>query len=314
MVLALLGAACAPGADEVASLGEAAGRPPASAAASQGERAELMAACLSAAGLPAETLEYPGDSTQAWVVVDTAEAYDSRLPDGTNLLTPYNVDYAPLEAEWDQVGALTSQYSSELDGAGQFQPYLVVGATDHTAAFAECLDQTGYTNPAEPPADPSDELKEKQDAAVVSAAWAQCARDNGFPNTKDPQAPVADNYQSNPTAALPVTITESELRLLLEACPPLDAEAHAAWDEAVRQEGGLDPGNEEQWARLQDAAPYPYDPVVGFDAPFFRGDGAEFDAAADPELAERLTNLQNVVYQVMDDWRNRDEPLLRDLN
>lgn len=308
-----LTAGCSPGGD-VATLHNSPS--PGQAGTSQADRAEAMAACLRAGDVPASTVPMDDWPDLAWVSIDSPHAVASQLPAGDNLIQASGEEQVVgIEAEQDQLPALSAKYTDpdQALSAGEFQPYLVIGATDFTEVLVKCLDQTGYANPEPPPADPADELREKQAQAEVTARWAGCARANGFPNTKDPQPPVADNFETESRALLPVTITESELSVLLEACPPYDVAAHEAWDQAIRDRGWLNPLEEEQLDELVAAVGYPYDPAIGFDFPGFRGDPSELDAAtAATETAKRVAALEDVKLWRIKDLRETD-PLLREV-
>jgi mRNA interferase MazF len=301
LVLAAALAACTGGGRdrEVASMGGGATAAP---GLTQPEQAEALASCLQNAGIPAVAVPIEDDPSQVWVQLETSHASESRLPDGDYLRAFSTEEWDPdFDAEWEQLGDLTAKYTVEDQqraGGGEMPPYLVIGRTDHTEAFTACLKQSGYSNPLPPPADRAEELRGKQGEAQASAAWAQCARDNGFPDTKDPAAPVADNYATQPTAVLPATIAEGDLRQLLEDCPPIDPTAEAAWEEARAAGGYQNPMSEAEWAELTAQTPYPYRPAIGFDYPGFRGDVSE-PAGDDAELVDRLLALIDVKTRIV---------------
>jgi hypothetical protein len=188
---------------------------------------------------------------------------------------------------------LSGASREELDALGSPDPearFLVVGATDHTQAFVDCLDQSGYT-PSTYKADPAENLKSEQRLAAATVKWAQCARDNGYPGVKDPPAPAAgdDIY---PTAVLPAEITTAELKALLDRCPNYDVEAEEALREALEALGGNPP--EGEWQRVWDE--HRVDPPsIGFDVPGWDGTKPGGGPEPDPATLERLRELERVL-------------------
>ena len=95
-------------------------------------------------------------------------------------------------------------------------PTLILDGVDHSQAYGQCLEQTGYDfieAMGEVRSDP--ELNVKQ--VKANNDWAACARDNGFPAIEDTEMPMGAE-QPQPVL-LPGSITPDQLRALLVECP-----------------------------------------------------------------------------------------------
>jgi hypothetical protein len=147
---------------------------------------------------------------------------------------------------------------------------LFVGERDLTETWIRCAEDTGYVTPVYAN-DPNEELVDKQRIAQAGAAWAECARSHGFPTTKDPQAPVADDWTTEPTAVLPASVTEIELRALLDECPTFDRAARMDGDLRLAKDPGL---SEEEYEEMKGT-----EALIGFDVPCQDGSATECDDA-----------------------------------
>jgi hypothetical protein len=309
--------------DGLPTLKEKGAKSSASPETEQGAQAELFASCLKEAGVPIELTD-EGDG-QKRVNPSQEQPYAMALGDGS---TSFGSGAGGTEAEWEaantQLAALVEKYDAQQAqmlreagvGGGGFamaegvEPgtetpenpkYLVVGETDYTDALVKCLDESGYEEPVYR-MDPADELKQKQQQAEASTRWARCARDNGFADVKDPDAPTADEGQTWPMALLPTTITELELRELLDKCPSFDIEAHRAWDQAM--ESMDDNASEADWDKLWEEYSVA-DPTIGFDAPGWDGQVAE-PKPTDPALDEHLAKLTEILLEAQAEYYGQD--------
>ena len=250
------------------------------------EQARAMVKCLEEAGVQAELSEGGGDQADVSLAVNDSSQYSF---DGESWGTTYAAtetsaeeDWQAKEAVWDQM----RQPYQDADGSVK-QPFLFIGEEDHTEAFVKCIDQTGFT-PPQYQADPAEELKQKQIVAKANAEWTECARGNGLPGIKDPDPPKVDNWETYPTVVLPSTITEAQLRALLEACPSFDRKAQEEYDKQFES-----PGNDP--AKIPDP---PAQPQISIDYP----PDLNWENTDDPVL-KRLTALEEILHaEQMDYW------------
>jgi hypothetical protein len=245
----------------------------------QAETAEALASCLRAAGLPAEAQDYdPLGQKEIFFTVDEPFVFDlgngrmqiSRGAKGDQAALRRLVEAASQYG--GQPGGSFNLNLGDTDtvveirpgaaasGAGEFPAYLIIGETDHSAVFAACLTESGYTQPIVQ-FDPTEELAEKQAQAEAAIKWAACAREHGYSAVQDPPPPQADNWATHAAAVLPANISAPELRQLLEQCPNFDAAAQAVYDQAARQFGP--DATAEDWVELE----YPVQPQIAFDSP-----------------------------------------------
>jgi len=236
-----------------------------------GDKARAMVSCMQEADVPA-ILEESYDPNEAFFDIDPD--YPVLIAWGKDAVSFYYGDN-PDEAEWNYWEA---KYH-ELD-SWTTPPFLFVAETDHSEAFAACIDQTGYI-PVEYLADSVEELAHKQKVAQAGAEWATCARENGYPAIKDPNPPKADNWETSPAVLLPEDITPDELRYLLVVCPNFDREAEEASHEAWKQ-SGFD----------SETAQSPIHPLIEVEG----SDIAVFDGPDDPAL-KRLQALWEVLHE-----------------
>ncbi|GLJ79263.1 hypothetical protein [Microbacterium imperiale] len=163
-----------------------------------GAGAGRFAACLAAAGVPAKAVD-PG-----YVVVRVAGPGQDDTAENVGigaLLTLSDEDgtwVAPADAEFfeDDAAARDAYAACETDHPDFAQPAVSVpgGAADEGA-----------------------------DALAEALAFTRCARDAGFAWLADPDP------ESGGSIVLPPSLTESEFRALLAACPPTDYPAGLGW-------------------------------------------------------------------------------------
>ncbi|MDR0285647.1 MAG: hypothetical protein LBI33_12300 [Propionibacteriaceae bacterium] len=101
------------------------------------------------------------------------------------------------------------------------EPTLLVDGVDHSEDYAACLAQTGYSESAAWEAQQPDPAVIAHQVAVNNQ-WAACVRENGWPEAKDSSLPAADDGMGLPPLYLTPTITEDQLRQLVDACPFTD--------------------------------------------------------------------------------------------
>jgi len=238
------------------------------------QTARAMVQCLVDAGVPAKVTDLGNGGADIGLI--TNDQFSLMYADLRHSETGGEPIFEgdPIMAIWDGFDAL---YRNE-DGSWS-QSTLYIGQSDHSAAFAQCLVQTGFSPPSAPQRGPAEELREKQQQVQAGAAWAACAREHGYPGINDPDPPVADDWDTWPEVVLPGTITEAELRALLAACPNFDKAAHAAADAAALQPDA-------NTAELE----WPVDPTISFAAP----DDLDWDNEDAPEV-KRLMALYEIL-------------------
>ncbi|MDR1187458.1 MAG: hypothetical protein LBK95_08380 [Bifidobacteriaceae bacterium] len=301
--------------DQVATLETDGPASPASQEPPQTEAAQDMAACLTAADIPATAEPIDGAGTPMAVQVNADQMSLVNFGGGTGLVSLGSRGEETTQAEQEAFYALVAQHDpsfSELVVAPQGEamekatveladkPFLVIGPTDHTEALVKCLEETGYTQPEYVP-DAEEELAAKQADLEVTIAWAECARQHGVTEVVDPQPPKADRHMTQPTALLPTGITAQQLQSLLEDCPSFD---HAPFEARDVAEAELGPdATQEQIDELYATFPIAQ-PQIGFDAPGFNGDvGVE----PDPELAAKLGPLMEMLARPgMEYWAEKE--------
>jgi len=119
--------------------------------------------------------------------------------------------------------SLTSQMMEDFFTSPYAGPALIVDGVDHSTDYAHCLQTTGYDEQAAQGSATSLNVDQMENQVRGNNKWAACARENGWPDIKDSVMPT-DVNSMYPMVILPITITEDQLRLLLNACPPLDVE------------------------------------------------------------------------------------------
>jgi hypothetical protein len=300
MVVAVLMVATAGcgGDDGVASLNN---DNPDSGQGTQLERATAMAECLQAAGVEVEA-RIDQDGKQADLDFGSKRSWSIALGTG-GYGTSWGMDHETnQQATEDNMNSMTDEYSSDSSPV-----FLIIGDQDHTAAFRECLANTGYTEP-DWSMTPAQELQEKEQRLEAITNWIKCARDNGYPDLQDPPTPKADNWDTQPMALLPRVTTETELRALLKACPNFNEQDTKAGLDELNAAGYNDLPTaqaRELWDEMVAKYPGLVSPSIGFDRAefdgglaFSRGEGISQDQAE----YERLTKLVDIIGQAEQDF------------
>jgi hypothetical protein len=234
--------------------------------------------CLSDAGLPVEYGQLGGRSVLVQFDDDVPAAWMDKggMPGRTTALPG-----AEAQAIFDQAG----EDGSEEAGVGSAGPFLQVDGVDHTETWVRCLDSSGYDYLAVWESIADSDMFTAMDQLVVDASnqWAKCARENGHPDVIDARMPQSET--EIPTALLPASITEDQLRQLLAVCPNFDPVIEEANELLEAQMVASD-------SILPDG--YRAQPKVGFDFPGFDGDYNLDRASLSPEEAatsDRLSQL-----------------------
>ncbi|MDR1798301.1 MAG: hypothetical protein LBR19_00210 [Bifidobacteriaceae bacterium] len=268
------------------------GTTPDTSAVSQKARAEAMFSCLRQAGLTVDLEDVPGDQAQVtFTGDDMAVACAPAAGEGEAAECQFSGDLVNKESRNDLID-LSDLMEQAVDRATTTgAAVLMIGEQDHSEVYAACLAESGYIPPTHF-IDPTEELRQKQREAEVSAEWAACARANGFPATQDPAPPVADGWATQPMAVLPHTITTEEFRALLQVCPSFDVEAHNAARDTQEDQDPLD-GDV-----LQAADTMVIDPKIGFDLPGYDGSATEGDPEIDQVDLAHMQELNQVWIEV----------------
>jgi hypothetical protein len=248
--------------------------------------------CLSDADLPVRYGD-PIDGRSVLV------AFDEEVPaiwvdKGGMIGLTTSVPEAEAQAFYEQAYQVSEDDSTVVAvELADLEPFLQVDGVDHTETWVRCLDSSGYDENAvwDSLYDPAVMTAFNQSTVDASNEWAKCARENGHPNVIDAHMPQSDT--ENPTALLPASITEDQLRQLLAVCPNFDP--------------AIEEANEKLFEELADdffAMPEGYrsQPNVGFDFPGFDGDYSQDQTSLSPETmatSERLSQL----YAVLDEAR-----------
>jgi hypothetical protein len=244
--------------------------------------------CLRDDGIPAEYETDPSGSPTLITFSDDHRV-TWTLPGG---YPRQNEGYTQAEEE-AFLAELEQQVADiDLSAGSPFETKLEVDGVDHSAVFAQCVETSGYSEDAVYASINWDTTLSPWYQVMVEASnqWAACARENGWPDVTDAHMPQGDEI---PTALLPISITEDQLRQLLAVCPIYDPaidEANAKlFEEAGNDYSTIPEGYQEQ-------------PQVGFDYPGFDGDYSvtETSATPSPEEAatrERLQRLQAILLE-----------------
>jgi hypothetical protein len=261
------------------------------------EAAQAFYNCLSDADLPVEydqaidgrsiMVTFDDEVPAMWVGKGGAVGLTSAVPD------------AEVQAFFAQVYQVSegAPADSAFDPA-DLEPFLQVDGVDHSETWTRCLDSSGYDENAIWDTVDKSVVMDAYNQSTVEASneWAKCARENGHPTVIDAHMPQSDSEY--PTALLPASITEDQLRQLLEVCPNFDP---AIEDEnnklAAEQTGALN--------GLPDG--YRSQPSVGFDFPGFDGDYSQDQTSTNPETAatyERLSKLSELLYEAQVEYFN----------
>ncbi|MDR1266529.1 MAG: hypothetical protein LBK42_13475 [Propionibacteriaceae bacterium] len=199
-------------------------------------KAQALYDCLQDRGLPAAYFPTP-DKRPTLVGFDQSVPAYWVFPSGDIQSTEALSDSQYQEAA-DQYRAEQERERSTSGGRATIV-FLFISGIDRTDDWAACLDQSGYDAAAAykafEDANDLETLNTIWNQMVIAASndWARCARDYGINGVVDAQP--AANENDLIAVSLPLTLTEEQLRDLLEQCPAFDPDVEAANDEMVRQ-------------------------------------------------------------------------------
>jgi hypothetical protein len=189
------------------------------------------------------------------------------------------------------------EFMAEFEGVADPEPMLRVEGVDHTDVWVQCYESSGYDEMKIVEALLASPVVGELFSLTVEASneWAKCARENGWPGVKDAVMSAKAGSSEVPMALLPTSITEDQLRALLETCPIFDPD-RAAKNAALLLEMSTSAGEKS----LPEG--YVAEPSIGFDYPGFDGKGidvASGQATSAPpgELTDKLTKLMEIVYE-----------------
>jgi hypothetical protein len=194
--------------------------------ARQTELVTALVDCLTQEGVPVEVHHDAELGWDDYTFTDGDLILHAQPPDGPGF-SFRALDQAGLDGIDERLAAIADEY------------YLSIDDVDYSAAWRQCHLATDYSPPPTVMADPSKELREKQEVAEATNNWIACARANGWPNLPDVTA-VADGYATFVVVKLPASITATQLRDLLKACPRFDPELASAANEANQNGGDWD--------------------------------------------------------------------------
>jgi hypothetical protein len=182
------------------------------------------------------------------------------------------------------------------EGVDHPEPMLKVDGVDYTADWVRCHDESGYdeTLVVQSALQSPTVMEIWRKYADASNEWAACARENGWPEVKDAVINANTGKTEAPMALLPPTISETQLRALLEVCPNFDLE-QAEKNAELLQEMAANPSDD---VRLPDG--YVMEPLVGFDYPGFDGKDINLVTGEGPDIpanetTDQLYKLQTIV-------------------
>lgn len=282
-MLMALGCSGGTGQGEVATLATPSGAVPNT---EQGLGAAAMVDCLRRSDVPAVLEQW--DDGQAAVVFDSPNALwemcrrddgmcsgggGENLSDPSTVKSQETLDLVarPYMAEW-------AALPPERVGVD----ILIIGDADYTPVYEVCLAESDYQVPIVP-INPAEEIAQEQAVATRSNEWAACARENGLADLNDADPPKADDWRTTPTIALPVDISDTLLRAVIEACPPFDLGARERKEPAV-------------------------DPNLGFDVPGWDGRGKLLSGAVDRETSVRISELVDIIYEPLERFFEESAP------
>ena len=235
--------------------------------------------CMTDAGISVE-LDQNNQGQLAVVQFSNANSVMWRSPDGSGGAMSSD-DQSPLDQkEMDD-------FFSGPDGGTA----LVIDGVDHSDAYAQCLAQSGYDEQAawgDMQMDPA----QMQKQVTSNNKWAACARENGWLDVADSVMPTDNN--SWPTVYLPPTITDDQLRQLLDACPNFDPEQ----TEKMQQWWQDNP------MATSDPDDYLPDPSISFDMPSLMGaQGDDWTPSAEEQdEMDKMSHLYDILYEKMNEY------------
>ncbi|MDR1806994.1 MAG: hypothetical protein LBR33_03630 [Propionibacteriaceae bacterium] len=241
--------------------------------------------------------------------VDIATTYENDA-DGLPSIVNFAADAQALAIDLEGLPMISAAVSEDdldkfydgVDWSGTPEARLQYDGIDRTDDWVRCLNESGYSQ--------SDVLAGilgsplgvdlMQRSVEANNEWAACARANGFPETKDSQMPAKFDGTEYPAALLPSSITEDQLRALLEVCPNFDG---------ARMTANAQYDTQFQSAELNEISlpdDYYVAPTIGFDYPGF--DYADVNiltggqSAPNDATAQKLSALDSILNEALYDW------------
>jgi hypothetical protein len=127
---------------------------------------------------------------------------------------------------WVNGPGARGQATEDFRGGGDIRygdtPIFFDGGVDRSAEYAACLESSGYFFPR-PSFPPEEEAPQKRAVAEASNDWAACARRTGYSDVVDAEVRI-DGWETSPYVTIPGTITEEQLRAILDECPYVSAQ------------------------------------------------------------------------------------------
>jgi hypothetical protein len=238
--------------------------------------------CMVDEGLPVE-LSANGAGELAVVNFSGDHSILSRSADGSGMAMAGSGE---PDADFQRQ---TDEFFADMTG----EPALIVDGVDHSETYARCLEESGYN---EQEAWGPSQIDPAQLELQVKAnnQWAACVRENGFPNVADTTMPEQLDGSEWPMVLLPTSITEEQLRAMVEACPNFNPEAaeriNTWWQDNPTATGLPDD--------------YVPDPAITFDFPGWSGAyDPNWTPSPDEEAQmERLGKLSEILYEKQNEY------------
>ena len=173
-----------------------------------------------------------------------------------------------------------------LSGVGDDEAKLMINGVDRSTEYGQCLTESGYDEVAAW-GDTTRDPAQTERQVTANNKWAECARENGWPDIQDS---TLLNDVDWPTVVLPLTITDDQLRQLLEACPNFNPELVQWWQD-----------NPAATSYPDDYLP---DPSISFDIPWMSA-GQGPDWTPDPQEQadiDRMHHLNDILNEQMNEY------------
>ena len=180
-----------------------------------------------------------------------------------------------------------------LSGVGEGEAKLMIDGVDRSSEYGQCLTESGYDEVAAW-GDTTRDPAQTERQVTANNKWAECARENGWPDIQDS---TLLNVVDWPTIVLPITITDDQLRLLLDACPNFDPDQQAKL--------------EQWWQDNPTATSYPDDylpdPSISFDIPWMAGGQGPDWTPSPQEQADidRMNHLNDILNEQMNEYNEQ---------
>jgi len=230
--------------------------------------AKAYSDCMTDAGIEVELFSN-SDGELAIVQVSSKHTVLQRNQNGASMTI------APDDS------SLSRQVTDDFLSDRSTEPALIIDGIDHTDTYVQCLDVSGYDDQVAQGSGPRVDLAYMERLVRANNKWAACARENGWPSVKDSVMPTVVDGAEQPEVLLPITITEDQLRQLLDACPNFDAEQMKRMDD--------------WWRTNPQATGYPDDylpdPSIAF----------EWSTDADQETLDGIPSLNAHLHEILNE-------------